>query len=699
MEPMNRQKFRTYRLQVVVFFSFLALFTFIVAGIVVYGYQSNSEIMLKTSDELLYQISETVIRQTVNHLEPAGKTGYLLKRMIERGATFNSSPELVETVSLETLEIYPQFSAVYLGDEGGNFIMARRLENGNFSTRIVSRTSEPVGQIDVERNPDGTIIATSATSILSYDPRERPWYVLAKAEGRAVWSREYRLFTDQVPGITSAHPVYSEDNTFIGSVGIDFRLGELSEFLKSLRIGESGIAFILDSEGNILAYPEKSPLLNENKSIPRSPTIENMRSGWVKSALDHFVNTRERKFIFQHGGERYIASFRPFPHNYGRDWDLGIIVPEDDFIGPIARTHETTLLFSFWLLIIGGFLTSALSRELTEPIKSLTCEAEKIKSLNFEGEIGILSPIHEIQTMGLTMNSMKKALNAFMKYVPSEIVQSLVNSPDEAKVEAQSQEITLMFTDIQGFSSISEKVSPPQMMIQLSQYFDEISSIIHRYDGTIDKYIGDSVMAFWGAPLKDEKQAEKACQASFAINEAIDNLNRKWRSEGLEPFLTRIGINTGVSLIGNFGSSHRFNYTAIGDNVNLASRLESLNKIYLSRIIVSESTREKAGSTFIFRPLDLVAVKGRERSVKIFQLLGLESDANAAANLKIAQMTEKALAFYLDRNWREAYTEFQRILQDFDNDYIAEIFMNRCRELNDNPPGPDWDGVFRIGFK
>ena len=117
---MNQQNFRTYRLQVVVFFSFLALFSLIVAGIVVYGYRSNSEIMLKTSDELLYQISETVIRQTVNHLEPAGKTGYLLRRMIERGSTMGNNPELVEAISLETLDIYPQFSAVYLGDEGGN---------------------------------------------------------------------------------------------------------------------------------------------------------------------------------------------------------------------------------------------------------------------------------------------------------------------------------------------------------------------------------------------------------------------------------------------------------------------------------------------------------------------------------------------------------------------------------------------------
>jgi adenylate cyclase len=692
----SKDNFRTYRLQVVVFFSFLALFSLIVAGIVVYGYRSNSEIMLKSSDELLYQISETVIRQTINHLEPARKTGYLLRRMIERGATFGSDPALVETISLETLEIYPQFSAVYLGDEGGNFIMARRTENGNFSTKIVSRTSEPVGVMEIERTPDGTIIATSSSSILNYDPRERPWYVLAKAEGEAVWSREYRLFTDRVPGITSAHPVYGPDNVFVGAVGIDFRLGELSEFLKSLKIGESGIAFILDNDGNILAYPERSEILQKAQTSPRSPTQDNIKFGWVKAALDQFLTVRQRKFVLVHNGARYIASFRQFPRLYGQNWDLGIIVPEDDFIGPIARTHETTLLFSFWLLIIGGFLTSALSRELTEPIKSLTVEADRIRSLNFEGEIAIRSPIAEIQRMGETMNSMKKALNAFMKYVPSEIVQSLVTSHDEARLEARSKEITLMFTDIYGFSSITEKVSPAELMEQLSVYFDEIGAIIHKHGGTIDKYIGDSVMAFWGAPAADEKQAEHACKAAEEIIAAVDRLNEQWKKENRSPLVTRIGINTGSSLIGNFGSSDRFNYTAIGDNVNLASRLEALNKIYLSRIIVSESTMKKAGDEFVFRPLDLVTVKGRSQSVRIYQLLGKSSDDNASENKRLAKLTEEALEVYLQREWRQAYELFQMILADFKDDYIAEMYMIRCRELNENPPGRNWNGVFNV---
>ncbi len=690
---------RTYRLQGVVFFSFLALFSLIVAGIVFYGYRSNLEIMLQTSDELLYQISETVIRQTSNHLDPARKTGTLLRKMIERGESLTRSPELVETLSLETLEIYPQFSGVYLGDENGNFVMSRRLDDGTYSTRIISRTGEPSGVIDIDRDADWRIVATHSSSLIEYDPRERPWYILAKSEGTTVWSREYRLFTDQVPGITCAHPVYGPDGNFVGAVGIDFRLYELAEFLKSLKIGESGIAFIADSEGNVLAYPEKSGQKNDNLRTPRSPTRESFRSGAIKKAIDSFTGSRQFRFIYDHDGTRYIASFRPFPEKFGRDWILGIIVPEDDFIGPIARVHETTLLFSFWLLIIAGFLTSAIARELTDPIKKLTAEAGRIQNLDFDGVIDLKSPITEIQQMGETMDSMKMALGSFMKYVPSEIVQGLVHERNEARLQAHTEEITLMFTDISEFSSITERVPPQDLMQQLSEYFDCIAAIIHRHGGTIDKYIGDSVMAFWGAPARDSRQAEHACSASIEIEEAIRKLNDRWLKENRDPLKTRIGINTGISLIGNFGSSDRFNYTAIGDNVNLASRLEGLNKLYSSEIIVSETTVAGAGRSFIFRPLDLVAVKGRKKSVKIFQLLGRIDNPDAEKFKKVAEISEKALTCYLNRQWRDAYEQFQALLDILPDDSAAEMYLTRCRELHDHPPGPNWDGVFKLQHK
>ena len=695
---MTSETFRTYRLQLVIFFSFLALFSSIVVGIIFYAYSSNSEILLKTSDELLYQISESVIGKTLNHLGPARRISFLLKKMVERGSLFIENPSLIEGMTLECLEVYPQFSAVYLGDENGNFVMSKRKKDGALMTKVISRTGYPRGTFEYERNLYGEIIGSNSSFLIDYDPRERPWFKLAKEKEEGVWSREYRLFTDKVPGITCAHPVFDDSGVVEGVVGVDFKLGELSEFLRGLKIGDSGVACIIDSEGNIIAYPERSFMLHQDINTPRSPMALKMKSGWVKSALEQFAETRETRFTFRFGISKYIAAFRPFPLKFGREWILGIIVPEDDFIGPLIQSHETTLLFSFWLLILGGFLTSALAKELTEPINALTAEAEKIRQLEFEGEVDIRSPVAELKLMGDAMGSMKKALKAFKKYVPSEIVFRLFRSGEEARLEAQYEEISLMFTDICNFTAIAESVSPNELMEQMSAYFDEISAVIHKHDGIIDKYIGDSVMAFWGAPDKNPDKAQHSCFAALEFCEAIDELNQKWEKEGKEKFITRVGINMGLSLVGNFGSSDRINFTAMGDMVNVASRIESLNKIYGTKIIISEALYDKVKKSFYARPLGVVAVKGREKTIKVFELLGAKKKKNQRFE-KLTDTFSEALNLYFERKFTASLDQFNQILSEFPADEPAKVYIERCTKLIETPPDDLWDGTFKQEIK
>ncbi|MBP5470942.1 MAG: adenylate/guanylate cyclase domain-containing protein, partial [Candidatus Riflebacteria bacterium] len=224
------------------------------------------------------------------------------------------------------------------------------------------------------------------------------------------------------------------------------------------------------------------------------------------------------------------------------------------------------------------------------------------------------------------------------------------------------------------------------------------ATIIHKHNGTIDKYIGDSVMAFWGAPQPNEKQAYDACIAALEIEKSLDKLNSKWISEGKKAFYTRIGINTGVSLVGNFGSSERFNYTAIGDCVNLANRLEGLNKVYGSRIIVSESTEKEAGDSLIFRVLDIVAVKGRQQSVTVYQLLGTVSDNRSRILLRLSALSERALVHYLSSEWKEAEAKYETILEHYPEDKTAKMFIDRCKTLMENPQA-NWDGVYRLTQK
>ena len=699
-------KNRTYGLQVLVFLSFLALFSLIIAGIVFYGYQSNLEIMLQSSDELLYQISETITRQINSHLEPANKNGVVIKNLIEKNVISSSTVVFNESFFTEALETYPQFQSIYFGDENGDYFMTYRDDDNTFVTKIVTRTKSPTGIRLIKKDLDHNLLSDTFSEDLNYDPRNRPWYKSTKAEGRSIWTSEYYLFTAKEPGITCAQPVFDANMNFKGAVGVDFKLNEINNFLKSLKIGETGTAFLCNDAGEIFAHPAKVSYKKGNSrnpgrssNQPRSPAEEALRNGPENDAISYYKKTQKYKFNYIHNGERYISLFRPLSERYEGKWTLGIIVPEDDFIGPIARIHETTLLFSFWLLIIAGFLTATLARELTDPIHRAIVEADRIQNLDFDGEIDLQSPITEIQDMSNTMNSMKKALSSFKKYVPSEIVKELVKDKNEAKLEAEASVITILFTDIKDFSTISEEANPHLLVNQLAEYFDAIAKIIHNHNGTIDKYIGDSVMAFWGAPHPDENQARNACLASLEIQQTLHKLNMKWISQGKEAFITRIGINTGVSFIGNFGSSERFNYTAIGDSVNLANRLEGLNKVYGSQIIVSESTEKEAGNELIFRVLDIVAVKGRQQSVTVYQLLGSVNDPHSRTMANLSQKSERALVHYLSSEWEEAEKEFESILKEYPNDKTAQMFVERCQKLKDNPPDNSWDGVYRLNQK
>ncbi len=697
-------KFRTYGLQVVVFLSFLALFSLIIAGIVFYGYQSNLEIMLQSSDELLYQISETITRQINSHLEPANKNGIVIKRLIEKNVISTSTIDFNESFFTEALETYPQFQSLYFGDENGDYFMTYRDDDDTFVSKIVYRTAPLPGIRLIKKDLDHKLISDITTPDINYDPRERPWYEVTKREEKSVWTSEYFLFTAREPGVTCAQPLFDSNQTFKGAVGVDFKLNEINNFLKSLKIGETGTAFLCNEKGEIFAHPAKvsykkgNPRNPSKGAHPRSPAEEALKNGPEYEAINYYQESQKYKFNFTHKGERYISLFRPLSEKYSGKWTLGIIVPEDDFIGPIARIHETTLLFSFWLLIIAGFLTATLAKELTDPIHRAIEEADRIQNLDFDGEIDLQSPITEIQNMSNTMNSMKKALSSFKKYVPSEIVKELVKDKNEAKLEAQASKITILFTDIADFSSISEQANPRDLVNQLAEYFDCIAKIIHNHNGTIDKYIGDSVMAFWGAPHPDESQAKDACLASLEIQKAIKELNQKWVSQGRKEFNTRIGINTGISFIGNFGSTERFNYTAIGDSVNLANRLEGLNKVYGSKIILSESTQKEAGSDLIYRVLDIVAVKGRQQSVTVYELLGTTNQPSSRTLLNLSKASEMALVHYLSSEWEEAEEKYKNILKEYPEDKIAQMFINRCQKLKDNPP-ENWDGVYRLTQK
>jgi adenylate cyclase len=286
---------------------------------------------------------------------------------------------------------------------------------------------------------------------------------------------------------------------------------------------------------------------------------------------------------------------------------------------------------------------------------------------------------------------------AFGQYLSPEVVRRLLVNPQ--LVEPRRTEITVMFSDIRGFTTISEKFDAQELALFLNQYLSDMTRIVFDHQGTLDKYIGDAVMAFWGAPFEEEKHAALACQTALDMMARIREMQKKWESEGKPRLDIGIGLNTGVASVGNMGSSLRYGYTALGDSVNLSSRLESLNKDYGTHILVNETTYLAVKTShFVFRELDLIRVKGKLQPVTIYELVGTAASVSGDSSARLQRFRE-ARALFQQRDWNDAQAAFQSILDQWPDDGPARAYWKRCQEyLFDEPPA-HWDGVFTMTHK
>lgn len=277
--------------------------------------------------------------------------------------------------------------------------------------------------------------------------------------------------------------------------------------------------------------------------------------------------------------------------------------------------------------------------------------------------------------------------SAFAKYVSSEVVNEMIAHPERLTLGGQRREVSVLFSDLAGFTSLSEKLTPDAVAQVINLYLNSMTRIIMANGGTVDKFIGDAVMAFWGAPLDDADHALHAAYSAIEMQKAMQELQPKFREFGVEHLGLRIGVNSGYAIIGNMGSDLRFDYTALGDTVNLASRLEGVNKMYGTGILFSESTAESIQNRIPLRPVDRVRVKGKDVPVNIY---------TPCADESLAVLTTKAWNAYLERDWKNAQGYWHSIRQATMDDKLAIVFEERLAEYETSPPPPDWDGSIAL---
>jgi adenylate cyclase len=294
------------------------------------------------------------------------------------------------------------------------------------------------------------------------------------------------------------------------------------------------------------------------------------------------------------------------------------------------------------------------------------------------------TPFRDVQDVLSSLEQAKTALRGMGKYAPLDLVRELYAENREPALGGELRELSILFSDLEGFTSLSERMTPDQLAQALGLYFEAMTSGIRSCGGTVDKFIGDAVMALWNAPGLQPDHAHKACSAILACRDATARLYQSQAWAGLPPLRTRYGLHRDAVMVGHFGAPDRFSYTAIGDGVNLASRLEGLCKQYGVDVVVSEPVVGAVGDAFAFRRLDCVAVKGRSRGMMVYELLGASASKPAAV-----RTYEAAFDAYLRRDFAGAAAQ----LQGNPDDAPSRVLRQRCQELLLHPPPPHWDGV------
>lgn len=291
----------------------------------------------------------------------------------------------------------------------------------------------------------------------------------------------------------------------------------------------------------------------------------------------------------------------------------------------------------------------------------------------------------------------KKIRGAFQYYLTASVINELLKDPSKLKLGGEKKELTVMFSDVRGFTTISERLTPEQLVHLLNEYLTAMTDIVFKYDGLLDKYIGDAIMAVYGAPMEQPDHALRCCRTALEMMRTLKGLQQKWAAEGWPYVDIGIGINSGEMVVGNMGSNMRFDYTVMGDNVNLGARLEGINKEYGTHIVISEYTYEAVKAELFCRELDAVRVKGKKLPVRIYELIGERRDA--ADHEEYVRRFHEGLGHYKAARWDEGVAAFQGVLEIRPDDPPAKLYIERCRELKDHPPEGEWDGVFTMTRK
>ena len=475
---------------------------------------------------------------------------------------------------------------------------------------------------------------------------------------------------------------------FIGCATANITMDVLSRFLDKHRASAHSTTLIADRKnGKIIAFPDKQKGVRVEDGKLKISTLADIDDPDVREAYRQHARADTDSFVFKAptNGEDFIAAFANFPDGFGQPWQVITLTPIDDFVGTLKATNRLMMIVIIILTMVELFFIYFVSSRLSRPVENVSQQLQAIESLQFDVPTSRPSKIREIARLESAASLLRTSLKSFSSFVPLDVVRQLIKSGIPLTLGVEPRFLTVFFSDLENFSSHSETLAPDDLLIQISTYLEEVSSAISEEGGTVDKFIGDGVMAFWNAPVQRSDHVLRACAAALRAARRMERVNDAWEVEGRPRIRIRIGLNCASVLVGNVGSSTRLSYTALGDGVNVAARLEGINKMFGTTICVSDSIYDQVGAEIIARPLKRVQVKGRKTEFMIYELLALCASDDPELGVRerdeqLSTITWKASLKFEAGDFAGAERGYRGILDNFPGDPVAKFMLKECEE-------------------
>ncbi len=688
------------RLSLIMTVLFIGLSIPVLIFILIYNYNKNSDSMVALLNDAVLKTSQAGVERSEHLIEV---TESPLRMLAEIGAAdpafFRTEPS--RDLLYRALISAPHIDAVYVSFEDGYHRVVTRIDEdrrradpripptANWHSSHIDAISFSMMRIrhrkffDIWPNEVGRYNVGT-----DFDMRGLPGYQSAKLTKTLALTEPSINPDTGFPIISLRIPIY-KGVEFLGCVSANVTVDVLSRFLERRRASTRSTSFIADrNTRKIIAFPDKQKSVRVDNGALKIATLADIDDPNVRAAHQEHMRVGTDNFVFRSPvtGEDFIAAFANFPDGFSQAWQVITLTPIDDFVGTLKATNRLMMVIIIVLTIIELFFIYFACRRLSRPVENVSLQLQAIESLQFDAPTVRPSSIREIARLESAATLLRTSLKSFSSFVPLDVVRQLIKSGIPLTLGVEPRFLTIFFSDLENFSSHSETLEPADLLSQISTYLEEVSGAISQEGGTVDKFIGDGVMAFWNAPLEQTDHVLRGCAGALRAARRMERVNEVWKAEGRPTIQIRIGLNCANVLIGNVGSSTRLSYTALGDGVNVAARLEGVNKLFGTIICISDSIYDQVHAEILARPIKRIQVKGRKTKFMIYELLALRDTQDPELCMRNddaerSEMTWRASREFEAGNIAAAERAYGDILGKFPADPLASIMFQECKTI------------------